>query len=336
MLISVVIPTHNRPELLSEAVASVGAQTHRDWEIVIVDDGSTPPVDAGLLTNAAGPRLRVVRHPVALGVPKAKNAGVRAAQGEIILLLDDDDLLVPSALERVNRIFSDHPHLDCVFLGVEPFGRHSGGAAQGREAALDRIKSQCSPRESDGIYLFGASIFDALLAGVPIDFQRPAARRGAWNIVGMFDEGSLFSESAWAMKATANCKVALTVEPLTRWRLHGDNFGWPSDMSVDQIKARQIENGIRASTELLRSFEERESLAISQRKSIATSLASQLFDGAYHFRDGDRPKGLRLLAQSFWIDPQWRHLRLALTFLLPRSRRSVRRIRADPESNKPI
>ncbi len=60
--VSVIIPTHNRAALLGEAVASVRAQTYTDWEIVIVDDGSEPPVDAAALHAELGERIRLVRN----------------------------------------------------------------------------------------------------------------------------------------------------------------------------------------------------------------------------------------------------------------------------------
>jgi glycosyltransferase involved in cell wall biosynthesis len=317
MLISVVIPTHNRAELLLEAVRSVAAQTHRDWEVVVIDDGSEPPVTASALVEAFGTRVRVLRHAAARGVPKAKNAGVLAARGEIILLLDDDDLLVPAALQRIGEIYEAHPAIDCLFLGVEPFGQYADGPARSRESALGRIRRACKPIEKDDAFLFSGDLFEALLPGVPIDFQRPAARRGTWNIVGGFDENSLFSESAWAIRTVAVCAVALTKEPLTRWRIHDNNFGWPAGLDAHQIKARQIDNGLRATEELLRAFAARESLASAQCRRLTSTFAGQLFDSAYHYRDIDRRKGFGFLLRSIRVRPQWRQLRLALTYLVP-------------------
>jgi glycosyltransferase involved in cell wall biosynthesis len=60
--ISVIIPTHNRPSLLREALASVRNQTCSDWEIVIVDDGSQPPVETEPLRKKFGKQIHVVRN----------------------------------------------------------------------------------------------------------------------------------------------------------------------------------------------------------------------------------------------------------------------------------
>ena len=184
MLISIVIPAHNRPAFLLEAVHSIAKQSYSNFEVIVVDDGSVPPISQSALEEVLGQRVVLYRHDSAHGVPKTKNAGVNAAHGEVILLLDDDDLLMPNALEHIYYAFSNYPRIDCLFLGVQPFGPYADGPARSRDAALSAIVKKSNPDESDGLYFFSDSLFDALLSSVPIDFQRPAARRSMWNIVG--------------------------------------------------------------------------------------------------------------------------------------------------------
>lgn len=95
--VSVVIPTHNRPQMLAEAVDSVLAQSFRELEIVIVDDGSQPPVDAA---PWRGQPLRVLRNEQPQGVCAARNRGITEARGRWVALLDDDDRWLPQKLER--------------------------------------------------------------------------------------------------------------------------------------------------------------------------------------------------------------------------------------------
>jgi glycosyltransferase involved in cell wall biosynthesis len=96
--VTVVVPTHSRWDLLSTAAlpAALG-QKDVDVEVVVVDDGSTDATVAGLAA-VEDPRLRVVRHDEARGVAQARNAGIAAARGEWIALLDDDDLWSPRKL----------------------------------------------------------------------------------------------------------------------------------------------------------------------------------------------------------------------------------------------
>ena len=96
-LVSVIIPTYNRADLVQQAVASVKAQTYRDFEIVVVDDGGT---DGTYETLAAGRELRVLRHPGRRGVAAARNLGAAAARGEWLAFLDSDDLWLPDKLAR--------------------------------------------------------------------------------------------------------------------------------------------------------------------------------------------------------------------------------------------
>ena len=91
---SIVIPTHDRPEFLSEAIDSVLAQTVQDFEIIVVDDASEPPV-----TPHLDDRVIVVRRGEAGGPASARNTGAEHATGTYLTFLDDDDWYLPERLE---------------------------------------------------------------------------------------------------------------------------------------------------------------------------------------------------------------------------------------------
>lgn len=91
MTVTVVVPTRNRVRSLERAVASVLSQTHRDLEVLVVDDASTdgtPEMVAGLA--AEDPRVRTVRHEQRTGAARARNDGAEAARGPVLAFLDDD------------------------------------------------------------------------------------------------------------------------------------------------------------------------------------------------------------------------------------------------------
>lgn len=92
--LTVVIPTRDRHDLLPEALESALAQSMTDLEVVVVDDGSDPPV-----TLPHDPRVRLVRLDVPRGNAAARNAGLEAAAGRWLTCLDDDDLLLPHHAE---------------------------------------------------------------------------------------------------------------------------------------------------------------------------------------------------------------------------------------------
>lgn len=95
--LTVVIPTRERPPLVTRAVRSALAQTFRDIEVVVVVDGPDEATDAAL-AEIDDPRLRVVHHAERRGAPNARNTGVTEARGEWVALLDDDDEWHPDKL----------------------------------------------------------------------------------------------------------------------------------------------------------------------------------------------------------------------------------------------
>jgi glycosyltransferase involved in cell wall biosynthesis len=95
--VSVVIPTHNRRDLLLLTLRSVLQQRGVDFDVVVVDDGSTDGTTE-VVRSMGDPRIRVLRHDAPQGVATARNAGARAASGYWIALLDDDDLWSPDKL----------------------------------------------------------------------------------------------------------------------------------------------------------------------------------------------------------------------------------------------
>ena len=107
--VSVIIPTYNRASLVQEAVASVLAQTYRDFELLVVDDGSTDGTLEALASFAG--EIRVLSLPVRRGVSGARNAGIAAAQGEWLAFLDADDLWLPEKLARQMAFMEAHPQL---------------------------------------------------------------------------------------------------------------------------------------------------------------------------------------------------------------------------------
>ena len=93
--VSVIIPTHNRQQMLRDALQSLRAQSYADWEAIVVNDGGA---DA---SGLAQQKVQVINFPTSQGPAAARNAAIRAAQGEILAFLDDDDLYRPQHLERL-------------------------------------------------------------------------------------------------------------------------------------------------------------------------------------------------------------------------------------------
>jgi len=117
-LVSVLTPVHDAPiHMLEEAIGSVREQTFADWELCLVDDGSSnPEVIAALQRHAAAdPRIHLTRRQTAGGISTATNAALELATGEYIALLDHDDTLAADALKRVAEQIAAQPDLDMIY-----------------------------------------------------------------------------------------------------------------------------------------------------------------------------------------------------------------------------
>ena len=135
--------THNRAGTLPRALDSLLSQTYRDWECILVDDGSTDRTSE-IIARYDDPRIHVHVHPVNRGVTAAKNTGLDNIRGEWFTFLDSDDELMPEALETVlevaERTGADSVLTNCLdvvtgeWTGIGP--THDGFLTPAEEGAL--------------------------------------------------------------------------------------------------------------------------------------------------------------------------------------------------------
>jgi glycosyltransferase involved in cell wall biosynthesis len=126
--VSVFIPVHNREHYVAVAVNSILAQTFTDFELIVVDDGSTDRTPE-VLSRYSDPRLRIARNPSNLGIPATRNHGLELARGEYIALLDSDDHAYPERLARQVAWLDSHPDIAqvgswCSFMDSEEIRAH--------------------------------------------------------------------------------------------------------------------------------------------------------------------------------------------------------------------
>ncbi|MGH8936861.1 MAG: glycosyltransferase [Acidimicrobiia bacterium] len=124
-IVSVVIPTRNRPELLQAALASALDQAFGELEVIIVDEASSPPVDDVLA--APDPRVRIIRNEQPRGPAAARNQGAAASRAPYIAFLDDDDRWLQDKVSRVLACFERNPEAGAVFHRTVPDGHPIAG-----------------------------------------------------------------------------------------------------------------------------------------------------------------------------------------------------------------
>jgi glycosyltransferase involved in cell wall biosynthesis len=123
---TVVIPTFNHADELAEALVSLVAQTFADWEAIVVDDASTRGDAEAVVRACADPRVGYLRKPVNQGLGAARNTGIRAGSGPLIVPFDSDDRLAPEFLAHLAGVLADDPTADCVFPDFALFGDQTG------------------------------------------------------------------------------------------------------------------------------------------------------------------------------------------------------------------
>lgn len=172
--VSVVMPLHNRGGVVGRAIRSVLDQSFGDFELVIVDDGSTDD-SVRVARGFADPRIRLIELGRNQGANAARNAGIGASRAPLIAFLDSDDAYLPAKLARVVEIFEDRPRLDLLidsFVKVQRPGSSPPRLAR-RNPVID-------DREAFRIALFTRLLWKATPS---ITIRREAIERA-----GLFDE----------------------------------------------------------------------------------------------------------------------------------------------------
>jgi glycosyltransferase involved in cell wall biosynthesis len=166
-LVSIIIPTYNRCTVLGRAMESVFSQTFTDFELIVVDDGSTDHTSA--LLDRYRNRIKVIRQENR-GVSAARNTGIRAAKGEFIALLDSDDSWLPQKLEKQAAFFRLCPR--ALICQTEEIWVRNG--------------KRVNPKKRH--QKFSGMIFEKTL---PLCLVSPSAvmlRKSLFDEIGLFDE----------------------------------------------------------------------------------------------------------------------------------------------------
>ena len=180
-LVSVIIPTYNRAAVICKTIDNVFEQTYRNFELIIVNDGSTDNTESRL--RQYGDRLRVVTQENA-GPAIARNRGVKVARGEVIAFQDSDDLWKPTKLDRQVALLETDKSIPCCLCGVVM--RHVNGRPfTSFDHSLVRL------RHEEGIW---RNVFDVLATRFVLFNQAAAIRRQAFERVGGFPEDLKYLE----------------------------------------------------------------------------------------------------------------------------------------------
>ncbi len=197
--ISVVIPCHNQGKFIIEAVESVKVQTFKDFEVIIVDDGSTETETKKIFQEipALYPEVKLVRQENK-GIAAARNAGISVARGEFFLPLDADDTIEPAMLEKCFEVLRNDSKLGFAYAAVRYFGD---------------FEAVWRPREYNFFDLLQANQLTATAL----------VRKKAWEEAGGYDEemrGGYEDWEFWINLGSRGWFGKLISEPLFNYRRH--------------------------------------------------------------------------------------------------------------------
>ncbi len=203
-IVSVIIPTFNTEQYIAEAIESVLNQSYQDYEVIVVDDGSTD--DTPSVLDAYLDRIRYFYKQNG-GPASARNLGIRHAQGEYIAFLDADDLWFPHKLETQLKVFEDSPGIGLVHSSRIYF--------DDRNREPERIRARAEQYNSEDAfpYLFLRNF---------IGNSTVIVRKTCFEEVGLFDESPEFlgteDYDMW-LRISYRYPIGYVSTPLSKYRV---------------------------------------------------------------------------------------------------------------------
>lgn len=210
-LVSIIIPNYNHAQYVGDAIWSVLTQEYRNFEIIVVDDGSTD--NSREVIAQFGDKVRYI-HQKNAGLSAARNTGIKASKGTLIGVLDADDMYESIFLSTLVAALQKNPDADGVYCGYQ-FVDHKNNL-------LPQIEAR--PVDHDKLY-------DALLDGNFFVPESIFLRRYVYDHVGLFDETLRACEDwdVW-LRVTKKYKILHSNHILTRHRV------LPGSMSTDPLR----------------------------------------------------------------------------------------------------
>jgi glycosyltransferase involved in cell wall biosynthesis len=218
--ISVIIPTYNATKTVLATIASVQAQTYRDIEIIVINDGSTDNLLECLVPTVTDARVKIYSYPNG-GLPVARNRGIARSTGEYIAFIDADDLWTPDKLELQLQALTANPRAGLAYSWtyfMEEDGQHYH---------TDRP-----------IWFQGDVLKDLMLWNFLCHGSNPLIRRSVIDAVGEFDP-TLPSAEDWDywLRIAAQWEFALVPQPQIYYRQSGGAMS----AKVEVMEAAQLE-----------------------------------------------------------------------------------------------
>lgn len=204
--VSIIIPTHNRSELLKKAISSVLDQTFKDWEAIIVDDHSTDNTRE-VVDGFGEEKIKYIKNMGKNGPSVARNKGIAVASGEYVAFLDDDDEWLPKKLEKQIAILDSCTKDVC--------GIYSN------RLMINKLTGE-TYSENPGARTLRGNLLSQLMIKNPIHTSTLVVKRECFDQIGYFDESMQYMEDRdLFIRLSMNWDIEYLDEPLTKAYFHG-------------------------------------------------------------------------------------------------------------------
>jgi glycosyltransferase involved in cell wall biosynthesis len=231
--VSVVIPAYNAMTYLPKTLDSVLQQTCTDFEVLIVNDGSTDEI-AAWFTTVTDDRVRLISQ-ANQGLPGARNTGIREAQGGYIAFLDADDLWEPTKLEKQVQCLDAKPAVGLVYAWTLLIDRHGNSTGTVTAAQVE------------------GNVWEKLLLGDVVGSGSNAmVRSSCFDRVGLFDpELTSIEDCDMWVRIAAEYQFAVIKEVLVRYRQHPSGMSRNYDRMAQNSRLKIDKNFERVPLEML-------------------------------------------------------------------------------------
>jgi len=264
--ISIIIPTYNYAQYICEAIESVLNQTYKDFEIIVVDDGSTDNTK-----EVIKPYLNKIKYIYQQnsGPSSARNRGIKEAKGEYIAFLDADDIWLPQKLELQIKFMEKEKEVGLIFSDMILFNEKGIIKNSFLKEKLFFNKLSIKPLSSTEKVIYD-NVFNALLQENFIPTNTVIVKKECFNKVGFFDE-TLFSvedRDMW-LRIGLFYDIGFINFPLVLTRFHETN-----------ISANQ-ELALKSRLKVMKKFLNYSNLPIKSKKIIKQTINKIYFDLGY-------------------------------------------------------
>ena len=261
--VSIIMAVLNGERYIDQALHSILAQTYKDYELVVVNDGSTDGTPEHVKAFLDRIDIKVVHHLVRRGIAVSVNDGIRAASGEYVTFLDHDDVWLPQMLETLTGYLEQHADVGMVhsdFQTIDPDGN-----------IIEESVAQCRERRRPSGDVFRELFLDSFISANSV-----LIRKECFDRLGGYDEALLWGDYHMWLRIARHYRIDYVPKVLAQYRQHTSQ-GTRSLPTLapgeDPIALSAIKNIVEIYPEVRQELGE---------KTIRRRMASVYFGGAYY------------------------------------------------------